>query len=76
MKFKDLTQFDLDLIKSLARQEYIDKANVDASTALIESVFNCINAKGMMIVRDETREATWSEPKASWYTKPAKRNEY
>lgn len=67
MKFKDLTRFDIELVKSIAVDRYISKASTCASEELVEAVMDMIHAKGFDLVKTE-REPTWSQPRESWYS--------
>jgi hypothetical protein len=67
MKFSDLTEFDLEVIRSMANRKLIDRAGWNPSKVLMETVFEFIHAKGMNIVKDPNREPTMEGPKASWY---------
>lgn len=113
MKFEDLSQWDLNLIKSNGVALYVNTAASDRYQILAEVTLSCIRAKGynlssepknlvkkiamaiapsgfksnshsaedlirlvfeflldqkIDIIKDDTREATWSTPKASWHT--------
>ncbi len=68
LDFSDVTPHDLNLINSIATYKMND-SDRRASEVIVETVFEFINARGMKIVRDETREDTWSTPKKSWYAK-------
>jgi hypothetical protein len=115
MTFEDLSQWDLDLIKSVGVAMFATTSRVDRFEILTESTLRCIQAKGFdilpkvkdltkeisqaippkqsygsatynptateiiaevfnylrickfEIIKDVSREPTWSSPKASWY---------
>lgn len=67
MKASDLSSRDLDLIKSMANRLLVDTKENSAVKAIVQVLFECIHAKGMTIVRDESKEITWSELKPSHY---------
>lgn len=66
LSFSDLSVFDKELIKSRANAKYLD-GQKNLTDAMIESVFECLNAKALKIVPDSTKKDTWSKPKRSWY---------
>lgn len=74
MKYDDLTDWDKELIKSNAIRDFVDTKS-NATEAMIKSVLSAIHAMGYNLVKDETREATWTHgPKKSWYAvQPPKR---
>lgn len=61
LEFKDLSAYDLGLVKSQAVNTFVTTKVNDGPNALIESVFDMINAMGYNIVLDETRDPTWSK---------------
>lgn len=67
LKFSDLSDFEIELIKSMANRNLIDRAGWNPSKCLIEAVFVVIHQKGMNIVKDPNREPTLTGPKPSWY---------
>lgn len=72
MKVEDLTQWDLDMIKSHAKDELIN-TNSDISKAWVSATLGAIKAMGFDIVKSD-RESTWTHnPKESWYVKDVKR---
>lgn len=74
MKFEDLTEWDLDLIKSNAKTMLLNE-NISMPGAMTKSVLSALHAMGYDLVKSETREATWSHgPKKSWYTQHAKKS--
>lgn len=50
MKFQDLSEFDLKLIKDLAVQAYVNTSVKDRFRALTDSTIGCISSKGYEIV--------------------------
>jgi hypothetical protein len=74
MKFEDLTQWDIDHIKSMAKDEYINSNLNDINACLVKSVLSAVHAMGYNMVKDETRDATWTHgPKKSWYAQHEKK---
>lgn len=74
MKFEDWTEWDYEMIKSLAKDEYINTKLSNPTACTIKAVLGAIHAMGYNIVKDETREATWSHgPKKSWYAEYIKK---
>lgn len=66
MKFEDLSEFDLELIRSMVLQKLMDKPGSRVHFT-VEAVFECIHAKGYRVIRDPEKVETWSKPKTSWY---------
>lgn len=66
LEFKDLSPFDLNLLKDMAVRKVAETAQHSGSDALIETVFEMIRAKGFDIVQSD-RPATWSELNKSHY---------
>jgi hypothetical protein len=73
MKYEELTEWDLDLIKSNAKTILVDE-NICVTGAMVKSIMSAMHAMGYNIVKDETREATWTHgPKKSWYAQHSKK---
>lgn len=73
MKFEELTDWDLDLIKSNAKDILINE-NISTTGAMVKSIMSAMHAMGYNIVKDEAREASWTHgPKKSWYAQHEKK---
>lgn len=72
IKFEHLSKWDIDMIKSMAKDEYVNN-NISVTEAVFKVVLNCLHAKGYNIVKDDTREPTWSTPNKSWYAEEHKK---
>lgn len=69
MKVKDeFTEWDLDLVKSLAKDEYLAR-NISIEEAWVTAILGCLHAKGFDIVKSE-REPTWSKLTRAQYAEP------
>ena len=67
LKFSDLTEYEIELIRSMANRKLNDRAGWNPSKVLMETVFEFIHQKGMNIVKDPNRAPTMEGPKKSWY---------
>lgn len=76
LKFSQLTDYDVELIKSMANNRLVERKGWNPSKCLIEVVFDYIQARGMNVVKDSSREPTITGPLKSWYepTKITNRN--
>jgi hypothetical protein len=61
LEFKDLSEFDLGLVRSQAINNFVTTKVNDGSRAMVEATFDMIRAMGYDIVQDETRDPTWTK---------------
>lgn len=74
MKYEDLTDWDLENIKSLAKNILLSE-NISMSGAMTKSVLSALHAMGYDLVKSETRQPTWTHgPKKSWYSQHGKKS--
>ncbi len=67
INIQDLTSADILAIRDLAINKTINEVKFNCPhKAMISATLDFIYSKGCQIVKDETREATWSTPKKSW----------
>ena len=66
MNIKNFTKWDLDLIKSRAKDELLDR-NISVEEAWVTAVLGAIHAMGYDVVKSE-REPTWSKLTSAHYT--------
>lgn len=64
----EITEWDLNLIRSRVIDEHVNTSK-PVHVCYVDIMMQFIRDKGFNIVKDETREPTWSSPKESWYTK-------
>lgn len=67
LEFRDLTEFDLNIIRDLARKKFDNSKEGESSTFIVETVFDCIRSMGFDIVQSD-REATWSKLSKGHFT--------
>lgn len=67
LKFKDLTPYEINLIKSMANDQLINKPGWNPSKCLMQSMLDFIHAKGFDIVESLDRKPTITGPLKSWY---------
>lgn len=63
----EITEYDLNLIRSLAIDEYV-RTNKPAHVCMVDIILDFINKKGFDIIKDETREPSWTQPTRANYT--------
>lgn len=76
LTFSNITEHDLLMIKEVAVQKFLHKNKFDQVMSIVEATFECLNAKGFTITKDENKKVTWSKPNESWYHKQPPKNEY
>lgn len=64
-KAYNLSETPKDLIKNLAREFRADGKETPEDVILM--VFDLLTKYNIKIIKDETREATWSTPSKGWY---------
>ena len=66
--YEDLDQYDINMIRDRAHKNFLESNTPNGGAqAVIEAVFVFLYLKGMRIVKDETRQDTWSTPTKGWY---------
>ena len=68
MKASDLSDYEVELIRSMAKDRLLDEKGWNPTRSLIQTVLDVIHAKGFDIVKNPEREPTFNGQKQSWYS--------
>lgn len=73
LSFKDLTTYDINLVRNNAVDDYVNNKVDCPSKSLVKMVFEMIHSMGFDVVKNEERTPTWQNPRPNWYgVKPGK----
>jgi hypothetical protein len=67
VKASDLSDYEVELIRSMAKDKLLNEAGWDPTRCLIQIVLDVVHAKGFDLVKNHDREPMFNGQKDSWY---------